>query len=56
MWTVYNMDGTKLVDWPTKECALSSARSLKEDGRKTYVVNEKNAKIVWGFRHLNECN
>lgn len=47
-YTVYNEDGTKRTEWNSKSSAIAAARSLKKSGiRGLYVVNEKNAEIVW---------
>lgn len=47
-YAVYNEDGTKRTEWSTKSNAVAAARSLKKSGvRGLYVVNEKNAEIVW---------
>lgn len=48
MFTVYNGDGTKRNEWVSKSSAVLAARALKKSGVSgLYVVNEKNAEIVW---------
>lgn len=49
MFTIYNADGTKRTEWASKSSAVCAARSLKKQGEAVYVVNERNAEIVWSF-------
>lgn len=47
-YTVYSADGTVRTQWASKSSALAAARALKIPG--SYVVNERNAEIIWRAR------
>lgn len=48
-YSIYNGYGELLTNWQHKSAAVAAAKALKQSGTECghYVVNERNAQLVW---------